>query len=273
LAASSATAGWKSQAIALSFGGQEIASQTSRTKSRLGQATTVLASAAADLIDSQNSVDVSLEDEIQWLTSCDQDGLAAGQNLALLGREVVQFAQATPLGAGRFRLSQLLRGRGGTDWACGMHAVDEPFCVLDAAALQPVMVPVWSIGATLNAATATGAMVAGVFSGEGVRPPSPVNLSAEIDGDGHLLLSWTRRSRQGFAWVDEIDAPLGENIEQYGITLTGAATQIQLTSDQPSLSVSAGTMAGLGAGPVTIVVRQIGDFGASHPAQTSITHS
>ena len=92
LAASSPTAGWKSQAIAISFSGQDIATRTAGAKSRLGRAATVLASAASDLLDDLSSVDVSLEDETQWLTSCDEDGLAAGQNLALLGREVIQFA-------------------------------------------------------------------------------------------------------------------------------------------------------------------------------------
>lgn len=273
VAASSATAGWKSQAISISFSGQDLATPTARTKSRLGRAATVLASAAADLLDDQNSVDVSLDDETQWLTSCDQDGLAAGQNLAVLGGEVIQYAQATPLGAGRFRLSQLLRGRGGTEWACGSHALDEPFCVLDVAALQPVMLPAWSIGATLTAAGATGPTFSGVFSGEGVRPPSPVNLLAELIDGGGLLLSWTRRSRQGFAWLDEIDAPLGESTEQYSITLTGVATQIELASNQPNATASPETLTALGAGPVVIEVRQIGDFAASHPAQTSITLS
>ena len=132
------------------------------------------------------------------------------------------------------------------------------------------MLPPWSIGATLNGASATGAMISGVFNGEGVRPTSPVNISAEMEG-GDLLLSWTRRSRQGFAWVDEIDAPIGESTEQYATTLTGVATQIELTSNQPGTTVGPGTLTTLGTGPVSIVVRQVGDFAASHPAQTSIT--
>ena len=103
-----------------------------------------------------------------------------------------------------------------------------------------------------------------------VRPLSPVNLSAELLANGSLALSWTRRSRQGLAWLDGIDAPLGETTEQYRVILTNAAASVEFSSDQPSLAVTSDALVPLGSGPVSIEVRQIGDFAASYPAQTSI---
>src|SRR3954470_15556630 len=37
---------------------------------------------------------------MEWLTSCDDDAMSAGSNLALIGRELIQFTDVTPLGGG-----------------------------------------------------------------------------------------------------------------------------------------------------------------------------
>ena len=104
----------------------------------LGRALNALPSAACDLVDGANAVDVELVDPEQWLTSCDDDGLAAGQNLAVLGSEMIQFGQATPLGGGRFQLGRLLRGRGGTEWAAADHSDHDPFCLILPGNLQAI---------------------------------------------------------------------------------------------------------------------------------------
>jgi hypothetical protein len=270
LAASTPTAGWKRRTVQIGFGGQTIAAETARSKTVLGHALTALGAGSTELIDVENMVDVALLDADQWLTSCDDEALAAGENLAVLGREVVQFGQVSPLGSRQFRLSRLLRGRGGTEWACSGHTSDEVFCLIKAANLQSVVLPAWSIGATVTA-TITGGTGSSIgFGAEGLRPPSPINLAFERQSGGDLLIGWTRRSRQGFAWVDGTDAPLGEAREQYSVTIIGSLATIELTSDQSSLVVPGPTVASIGAGSASIEVRQIGDFAASHPAQLVI---
>lgn len=201
------------------------------------------------------------------------DALASGANLAALGSEVVQFGKAIPLGAGRFRLSHLLRGRGGTEWACNGHAVGEPFCLIEQSALQPVTVPAWSIGAEVAATVTGGAGASIAFAGEGLRPPSPVNLTAEIEASGDLSIAWIRRSRQGFAWIDGVDAPLGEATEQYRVLITGAAGTLEVLAGQPSLTIASSELAAVGTGAAGIEVRQIGDFAMSHPAQINVSIS
>src|SRR5581483_11099252 len=153
LAASSSTPGWKRAPVQITYGGQSVTIETARTKSMLGSAATVLAAAGTDLIDDQSTVDVTLIDADQWLTSCDDDALAAGENLAVLGSELIQFGQAAALGDRQFRLSRLLRGRGGSEWACSGHAVNEPFCLITSGALQTVILPAWSIGSVVAADT------------------------------------------------------------------------------------------------------------------------
>ena len=205
-----------------------------------------------------------------WLTSCDDDALAAGANVAAIGSELIQFGAVMPLGQGRFRLSRLLRGRGGTEWASSRHAIDEVFCVIEPGAVQLIQFPTWSLGALATASTQSGASASVWLSAESLRPPAPVNLTAAIQATGDLEVSWTRRSRGGWAWIDEVDAPLSETVEQYRVSLAGATSAAEFDADQPNLAVAAAVVAGVGTGPATIEIRQIGDFAASRPAQLSI---
>jgi hypothetical protein len=150
------------------------------------------------------------------------------------------FAMATALGEGRFRLSRLLRGRGGTEWARVGHSIGETFCVLRPGTLQAIALPSWSIGAEINATIgSSNASVA--YRSEGLRPLSPVRLLAIVGGSGELRLSWTRRSKLGFAWLDGVDAPFGEARERYRVTLTGTESVIELEVEQPELIVDAAT--------------------------------
>lgn len=272
LAASNSNSGWRSQAAEISLPGQSIATTTCRNKSILGLALTLLEPNASDLIDGQGSVDVALVDPDQWLSNCDGDALAAGANLAVLGNEVFQFGQATALGNGRFRLSRLVRGCGGTEWAIDDHSVGEAFCLLRPETLQLVTLPAWTIGGTI-AATAASASDSMTFSGNCVRPLSPVRVTAEREPSGDLQLSWIRRSRAGIAWIDGIDAPLGESIERYVISISGAAGTIEVYSEEPSLTLTAQSLAPLVPGAATIQVRQIGDFGQSKSAQITVNLS
>lgn len=270
LAASTPTDGWQRRSVQIGSGRSAISVETARSKSVLGNSLTILGTGTTDLIDDENSVDVELLDADQWLTSCDDEALAAGENLAVLGEELLQFGRATPLGGGRFRLSHLLRGRGGTEWACGSHGSTDQFCLIQVERLQAVTLPGWNIGAVISASIADGATASITFNAEALRPLSPVNLVAERASNGDLMLNWTRRSRKGFAWADEIDAPLGETREQYSVEINGSLDTIELESAEPSLVVPASTVATVGAGPATITVRQIGDFAASRAANVAV---
>lgn len=273
LAASNATPGWRQAPVAITFGGQELAAVTARTKSVLGNAATVLPGADTSLVDNQNSVEIQLLDADQWLTSCDNEALASGANLAVLGNELIQFASATAVGPGHFELRKLLRGRAGTEWASDGHAAGESFCLLQPAALQSIALPSWAIGAEVAASPVGGGSTSILFAGEALRPPSPVNLAVETQSNGDLTINWIRRSRQGFAWIDGVDAPLGEAREQYRVVIASAGGSIEITTEQPSLTVAHGDLAPVATGPATVEVTQIGDFGPSHPAQLNLVLS
>lgn len=108
------------------------------------------------------------------------------------------------------------------------------------------------------------------YAGENCRPPSPVHLRAELWG-GFLEISWVRRSRYGWNWVDEIDAPLGESVERYRVAIEGAEGSLSLEVAEPQASIAATQLAALGPGTASITVRQVGDRGVSRPALALIT--
>ncbi len=147
----------------------------------------------------------------------------AGANLALIGQELVQFAEAEMLAPRRFRLSGLLRGRRATEAAVVGHILGERFVLLDQAGLLPVDLPADSIGRTvLVRAEGSGDAESGTAAcrvgGKAVLPLSPVHLRLWRIGDD-IAANWVRRSRAGFGWSDFIDAPIAEANEAYRIEI------------------------------------------------------
>lgn len=270
IAASCVSEGWRPRPLSVAGAGVSFSAPSSGRKSILGRAVTVLPNGRAELIDQINSVDVELIDPDQWLTNCDEEALGSGENLAVLGREVLQFGTTVSLGGGRFRLSQLLRARGGTDWATGTHVSGEDFCLLDPDRLSTVEMPVTARGSTLRVQDDRGAFADAQFNAETVRPLSPVNLEAALNPAGGLDVSWTRRSRAGFAWLDEVDAPIGESSEQYRVVLTGPGQRAEFACTAPDIQVDTASLTKLGSGMVQIEVVQLGDFAASRAAVATI---
>ena len=82
-----------------------------------------------------------------------------------------------------------------------------------------------------------------------------------------MLLRWTRRSRGGFAWIDGVDAPLGEAREQYRVVMASSAQNIELSTAEPTLLIDAATIGALGAGSIGVSVQQVGDYAISRPIQ------
>jgi hypothetical protein len=117
----------------------------------------------------------------------------------------------------------LLRGRRGTEWAAAEHSAGERFVLLDAPGLVAVEAAAGMIGQTLQARP-TGAFDAGadsqalVVKGTSLQPLAPVHLRMRQEG-GDVVITWTRRSRGGFAWLDFVDAPLSEVREAYRLRI------------------------------------------------------
>ncbi len=242
----------------------------------LGQAVSALASGGSALLDLRSSIEIELANDTMWLEGRSDAALAAGANLAVIGDELIQFGQVEALGARRFRLSRLLRGRRGTEWAAAAHAPGEAFALIEEENLVMLELPAAALGGEARLlATGFGDATDGVavtrpIGGEAMRPPSPVHLQAERLGDGDIQISWVRRSRSGWAWVSGSDTPLGEEREAYRVVVSGAGQRV-LTCDQPGCIYTAQQQAEDGvAEALTISVRQLGTAAVSRAAQIII---
>ena len=136
LAASSTGRGWRSAAVEISVGAHRLAVRTPVRKSVLGRALSALRP-------DDSSIEIELVDRDQWLMRCDEQELAEGGNLALLGLELLQFGAAEPVAPGRFRLSDLRRGCAGTEWAIDDHETGDDFVLLEPGALRQILIPGW----------------------------------------------------------------------------------------------------------------------------------
>lgn len=277
-AAAGESAGWRRATLSASFddGASWHAAGATAAPAVIGAAREALPAADAALFDHRNSVEVELAHDAMWLESRDDDALVAGANLALLGDELIQFGVADPLGARRFRLSRLLRGRRGTEWAAGSHETGERFLLIEADMLAVVEAPAASIGVPARLLAmgvgdgAEGTTAALRIEGASLQPPPPVHLTATETPGGDLDIRWVRRSRLGWTWSDGIETPLGEERESYCVELSGAGSARTLLVDTPACLYLAADRIADGGGPLAIAVSQIGTYSASRPAHTIV---
>lgn len=270
IAACGTGAGWRRAALALSTDGGarwEPAGATAAS-ALMGVVEEPGGPAEAAIVDRRNAIVVALAHDAMSLVDADDAGLDAGLNLALIGNELIQFGEAEPLGAGRWRLSRLWRGRRGTEAAIGTATAGDRFVLLDAAALA-ARDAVAGIGASLTVLATGSGDGEGVeadteLTGASVLPPAPVHLRVEPLEGGGAMLRWMRRSRTGWRWQDGADAPLGEERERYQVRIAPAAgAELLETAAAPELLLPPAL---LDRAPLTIEVRQLGDHGLSPPA-------
>lgn len=276
-AAAGAGAGWRPPALIASYDGGANWDPAGPVPAAAaaGTALTGLAAAGPALIDMRGSLDVELLSGAMWLESRNDDALANGANLAALGGEMLQFGVAEPLGGRRFRLSRLLRGRRGTEWAAAGHAPGEPFLLLAPEGLLVIEPPVSAVGseARLLASGLGGeAEAQTAVTGEALRPPAPVHFEARETPGGDIVLRWVRRSRIGWPWTSGRDAPLGEEREAYRLVLTGGGATVRTVRvSQPAFVYSAAQQQTDGVSrPFQASVVQIGAWAASRPAILTI---
>lgn len=223
VAGSGAAPGWRRAAVLLRADNQDEFANIGQLDggTTIGTALTALPPARSCGWDRFSVVDVELLSDRDWLEPRAPAAVLAGANLALIGDELVQFADIDVLGPRQFRLSRLLRGRRGTETAIGGHEIAERFVLLDPARMVLVDFPLDSLGRSGVARPAGGgdsavADTAFNIGGNALRPLTPAHLRARCDG-GDIVVTWVRRSRTGYAWIDFVDAPIGEDREAYRV--------------------------------------------------------
>ena len=269
VAAAGISTGWRRAALLLSTDGGASWDEVGETAAPaiIGAVDSVLGVGSARLIDEVNQVEVTLLNAEMALANVDNEGLDTGRNLALLGDELIQFRTATPLGGNRYRLSGLYRGRRGTEWAITSHTAGERFVLIERdalAAISPVGAPAQVMMMAVGIGDDATPPIKTILNPEqALMPLTPVHLRGERLSDGRISLSWVRRSRDGWRWIDSVDAPLAEESERYALTIAPDVGPVEQT--QTSVSASLYTPPP-GATSLSVSIIQIGTFGPSRPA-------
>jgi hypothetical protein len=197
------------------------------------------------------------------------------------GWEVIGFVEAEEVAAGRWRLSELLRGLGGTEDATAAGSGVGADVVLLDAAVRALGLANAERGAAQNWILEPMGLVTElsgpfVFDG-GMRaetPLSPVHVRAVRLGSGDLRISWIRRGRiEADAWA-EGEVPLDEAQERYRLEiLDGSAVLRSVEVGVAGFTYpAADELADFGEAQATlgIRVRQLGRLAAGLPLEAEL---
>ncbi len=183
------------------------------------------------------------------LHSISKAELLNGGNIAAIGDnqsgwEIIQFQDVLQLSAHEFILTGMLRGQAGSNSEMpALRPSGARFILLDAAVIQ-IPATTGDIGrerllrlgpSGLDHGDSTFVDMKVTSKGLGYRPYSPVHLSAVRMNDA-IDLRWQRRTRiDGDGW-QQVQVPLGEEIENYQIDiLSGQAVVRSMNSTATSV--------------------------------------
>lgn len=273
-AASSASAGWRGAGLfAVQGSALEPLGGTGSRRAVMGTLAAPLAPSSGLLFEPEGRLLVDLPAGDLAFTETDIAGIANGANRLMVGLEVLQFADAEPLGGNRWRLSGLLRGRGGTEYEAQIgHDPGVPVILLDDR-LTPIDRSAngsgeFSVIAASGIADPEPVRAPLINAGLSRRPPAPVHPRRLVAADQTWEFTWTRRARGQWRWRDGIDVPLVEEAEAY-LAGFGAIDNPLRTwlRTEPRLQLSLGERSELAtaAGAGWLWVKQVGTHSQSKP--------
>jgi|GEM_PF-1103853 len=207
----------------------------------------VLLPGKTTIFDEENSLMVKLSHG--ELSSTTEFNVLNGENLCLVGQEILQFQNATLQPDGSYQLTQLLRGRRGTEWAVNTHQISEPFILLDSNNIHRIKSSAADIGLlriykaiTFGRSVVDTTPYSFINTAVGKKPLSPVHVQGICNPTGDLTLTWIPRTRLQGAWRDGVDATKDPEIKSYEIdivkeqvvirTLTSMTEEIIYTAEQ-----------------------------------------
>ncbi|MGN6156592.1 MAG: GTA baseplate fiber-binding domain-containing protein, partial [Devosia sp.] len=249
------------------------------TSAGVGVLTAPLGEGSIFTWDEVNAVELTLYSG--HLSSRDDDEVLAGANRIAVqndtgGWEIVGFAEVELTGSNTYRLTRLLRGQGGSDFAIGPTSAGNAMLVLDASATTLPVQGAW-LGTTAELrsfagpADASGQLAAVEIGLDPLLPLAPVHLRAVRSSGGDVALSWVRRSRADTdSWASD-DAPLDVTPEAYAVTVLNGVNAVRtISTATPAATYSAADQtADFGALPASFsfTVAQVSPlYGAGHAA-------
>ena len=147
-------------------------------------------------------------------------------NAALIGVngrwELIQFMTAVPNSDNTYTISGLIRGQNGSEWAMGLHEVNDLFVLLDETKMSSIIAGFRNVEVNYKAVTIsrpfkTGSDYSFINTLESIKPMAPAGLKATRVAVTSYRLTWNRRARLMGEWNDYVDVPLTESNERYRI--------------------------------------------------------
>jgi len=235
---------WRFAVLYESTNGGESYSMVGKISARgVGSALNTIGYGPSQIWDMDNHIDVYIKGVELW--SADESDVLWGANAVVVGNEIIQFCNAELIAQDTYRLTKLLRGRRGTEWAIKKHQANEKVGVLMAGRLIFITGDIYGINKQNYYKFVANDMnqefidpVAFAYNGETKRPFSPVHCIHH----GNRKYTWTRRSRVGLELTSNApDIPLGEAYERYNIKLyLGDELIKQYTTTTPEITVDEG---------------------------------
>lgn len=242
IAARGAYSGWRgAEALRSDDGGVSWTSQAAVPPpgATVALANNTIGAGPTNAMDVTNILNVSMVNGD--ISSVTELALFNGANMFAYGEpgrwEIIGARTVTLQGDGTYNLTNLLRGRYGTEWAMTSHAIYDDVILLDtslAFAPQPT--------ATLGAPREWTVLGNGdsdvsenqrtfTYAGENLECLSPVEVGAFQAANGDWTINWVRRTRIDGEWRDYVDVAIGESAENYAVEIytSGAYSTLKRT--------------------------------------------
>lgn len=230
-AASGVYSGWPGATLLRSDdGGQTYNSLESFTtpSTFVGYCTNSIGAAPTNAMDVTSTL--TFDTASSGLASVSEAALFNGANHFAYGAngrwEIIGAKTVTANANGSYTLSNLLRGRAGTEQNMTTHTARDTLVLLDQSRLRFVLMDVASINVSrLWRAVTRGALldsasdVALTYTGQNLECLAPAYVNAAQAFNNDWTINWVRRTRVDGEWRDYVDAALGETSENYVVEI------------------------------------------------------
>jgi len=193
--------------------------------------------------DRYNTITVQIAYGENQLSSATELQVLNGANAALIGNEedgfeIIQFTTVTDNGSNNYTLSNLLRGRRGTN-ENQTHNAGDIFILLNEDSILKHEMPIgdisttrWFKSVTYGAAILDATAHSLDFEGTALKPYSPTSITGSRDGSNNLTINWIRRTRYGGEWLNYVGTvPIGEDSEAYEVDILDSNGDVVRTID------------------------------------------
>lgn len=261
IAVTGATENWSGALVELSIDGGNTFTQSYQgyAESVSGVVTVGCGVHSVYYPDVKNTITVKLTTSDLTLESASLSQMMSRANLAIVGNELINFGDINEISEGVYEISNLLRGRKGTEVAS--HLAGERFVLLERQALYFIPADLYLLNRQLTfKATSYGKDTSTTsqhsFSGVSQKERKPNYLQARRVG-GNIEISWQGAGRLGAGTT----VGIGANFSHYLVSINGT----QHTTTNEHLSVTDPT------GAVTITVSQVNKItGAGESATVTL---